>query len=174
MNAASQPKKSTKKSAWVDPDDASLNVSLATTKRLRKLRDAPAEDIVGGAQYEARLRREFERINPAPEWASKARKKVRGEKKRRRVSGDDVEMGGIDSDEDGGMDELLTRTEGVLSMERGSRLDKGMIGIERLRDVNQSAKAEGEIKALSFHPSPRVPVLMAASNDRRVRLFTVS
>ena len=165
------PKVSTSKkaSAWVDPDDATINVSLVTTKRLRKLRDAPSEDVVGGAQYEARLRREFERINPAPEWAMKARKKVREENKRRRIG-----VGEADADDDGGLDELLSRTDGVLSKDRGKILDKGMIGVERLRDVNQSAKAEGEIKALSFHPFPRVPVLMTASTDRRVRLFTVS
>ncbi|EJD04520.1 WD40 repeat-like protein [Fomitiporia mediterranea MF3/22] len=155
---------SKKKAAWMDPDDATLSVSLATTKRLRKLRDAPSDDIVGGTQYEARLRREFERINPAPEWAAKARKRVREEHrtKRRRGSASDVEI-----------EDLLTRTDGVLSTERETRLEKGMIGVERLRDVNQSAKAEGEIKALSFHPFPRVPVLMTASTDRRVRLFTV-
>ncbi|KAL5534753.1 hypothetical protein ACEPAG_1217 [Sanghuangporus baumii] len=164
-----KPAKSTKRSAWVDSDDATLKVSLATTKRLRKLRDAPIEDVVGGTQYEARLRREFERINPAPEWATKARKKTREENKRRRGSISDVDM----SDREEGLDDLLTRADGVLSNERGPRLDKGMIGVERLRDANQSAKAEGEIKALSFHPSPRVPVLMTASTDRRVRLFNI-
>ena len=162
--------KSRKKSAWIDPDDATLTVSLATTKRLRKLRDAPSEDVVGGVQYEARLRREFERINPAPEWATKARKKAREENKRRRGSASDVDT----SDREEGLDDLLTRTDGVLSNERGRILDKGLIGVERLRDANQTAKAEGEIKSLAFHPSPRVPVLMTASTDRRVRLFTVS
>ena len=36
--------KPTKKSAWIDPDDATLSVSLAGTRRLRKLRDVPGED----------------------------------------------------------------------------------------------------------------------------------
>ncbi|THH10581.1 hypothetical protein EW145_g1239 [Phellinidium pouzarii] len=169
------PPRKTKRSAWVDADDAALNVSLAQSTRLRKLRDAPAEDVVGGTQYEARLRREFERINPAPAWASSARKKVRGERKRRDgvEDGDEGDIMSEVGDEGGGLDELLTSTVGVLTSEKGSRLEKGVIGIERLRDANQSAKAEGEIKALSFHPSPRVPVLMTASVDRRVRLFNV-
>ncbi|KAH8111445.1 WD40 repeat-like protein [Phellopilus nigrolimitatus] len=167
------PSRKSSKPAWVDPDDATLHVSLVANKRLRKLRDAPAEDEVGGTQYEARLRREFERINPAPPWAASARKKVRGERKRERESGGDIE-GIIESDRDEvEVDELLTRTDGILATERGTRLEKGVIGIERLRDANQSAKAEGEIKALSFHPSPRVPVLMTASVDRRVRLFNI-
>ena len=72
------------------------------------------------------------------------------------------------------MDALLTRTDGILRESRGRLLEKGVLGIERLRDANISAQAEGEIKALAFHPLPRVPVLMTASTDRRVRLFTVS
>lgn len=174
-----------KKAAWVDPDDATLSVSLATNNRLRKLRDAPTEDKVGGAQYEARLRRQFERINPAPEWAAKARKK-QSEKKRRRESGDVVELELDDADEakrvnndddvdDGeGLEDLFSRTDGIVSKKSTRILEKGTIGVERLRDANQSAKSEGEIKALSFHPSPRVPVLMTASSDRRVRLYNVT
>ena len=49
-----------------------------------------------------------------------------------------------------------------------------MLAVERLRDANQTARSEGNICALEFHPSPRVPVLMTASADRRVRLFNVS
>ena len=173
--------RSTKKPAWTDPDDSTLNVSLTGTKRLRKLRDVPGEDLIGGAQYESRLRREFERINPAPDWATKARKKLHSgddTRKIRRGSGieneggeDDMEME-VEAEEN--VDDLLNRTDGVLSSTRSSTLEKGIIGISRLRDANQSARAEGEIKALAFHPSPRVPVLMTASSDRRVRLFNVS
>lgn len=183
--------KTKKKSAWVDADDSSLSVSLASTRRLRKLRDTLAEDVVGGAQYEARLRREYERLNPAPLWAARARKKLHaGEgagdavRKRRRSSTGvaDANMD-IDEDEDTGSDTLvdvnvlLARTDGILADNkargRGSLLEKGVLGIERLRDANISAQAEGEIKALGFHPFPRVPVLMTASSDRRVRLFNV-
>lgn len=165
---------SKKKAAWMDPDDATLSVSLASQKRLRKLRDTPNEDAVGGAQYEARLRREFERINPAPEWAAKAKTRQR-ERKRRRASGSDGEPGhDSEADDEGaGMKDLLSRTNGIVSGESKTALEKGIISVVRLRDANQSAKAEGQIKALSFHPSPRVPVLMTASSDRRVRLFNV-
>lgn len=164
--------KKKKRTAWVDPDDATLNVSLATQKRLRKLRDAPDEDTVGGPQYEARLRREFERINPAPDWAAKARKQQR-ERKRRRVEADGNDREEGSTDDDAAMDGLLGRTDGIVSEGPRTLLEKGVISISRLRDANQSAKAEGEIKVLSFHPSPRVPVLMTASSDRRVRLFNV-
>ncbi|KAF8496934.1 hypothetical protein BU17DRAFT_103354 [Hysterangium stoloniferum] len=71
-----------KKAAWVDLDDVNIEVSLASDNRLRKLRDAPVEDIIKGRDYETRLRRQFEK-NPDPEWASAARDRLRGQKRRR-------------------------------------------------------------------------------------------
>jgi len=50
--------KSKKGHAWVDPDDAGLEVSLANDNRLRKLRDDPGEDVITGKDYELRLRRQ--------------------------------------------------------------------------------------------------------------------
>lgn len=175
-----KPTRKAKKTAWVDPDDATLSVSLSDAPRLRKLRDNNAEDVVGGSQYEAKLRRAFEKLNPAPTWATAARKKVRlaaGEPRKRQRSdagsaADDVDS--VEDDADVDVSALLTRTDGILREGRGKMLEKGVLSIERLRDGNISAQAEGEIKALAFHPLPRVPVLMTASSDRRVRLFKVS
>lgn len=153
--------------AWVDSDDANIQVSLASHTRLRKLRDAPAEDTVGGREYERRLRRQYEQINPTPEWASKARKKLHP-KRRRSTSGS--ELG--DEVEDV-VPDLLTSTGGISGGKKSKTLTPGIISIDRLRDANQAAPAEGEIKSLQFHPSPQVPVLLTASTDRRLRLFHV-
>ncbi|KAG8729513.1 hypothetical protein FRC12_020915, partial [Ceratobasidium sp. 428] len=48
---------SRKKAAWVDPDDNQLDVSIASDRRLRKLRNSAAEDTISGREYESRLRR---------------------------------------------------------------------------------------------------------------------
>ena len=156
--------KSRKAPAWTDPDDASLEVSLASSTRLRKLRDAPEEDAINGREYERRLRRQFVKMNPTPEWATSAARR-----KRRRTDsdagGDDVE--GLD------MDTLVTSSGGILGHRRRTRLDPGVLSIERLRDANQAAQAEGEINAIQFHPSPQVSMLLIASSDRRIRLFNV-
>ncbi|CDO70967.1 hypothetical protein BN946_scf184829.g76 [Trametes cinnabarina] len=164
-----------KPSAWQDEDDVTLAVSLATDKRRRKLRDALAEDTVGGRDYERRLRRQYEKINPTPQWATNARKRLHGSAAKRRRSGTDSETDeGKDEDEaDGVLDTLLTGTGSVLAGRRAKILPHGTLSIERLRDANLSAKAEGEIKVVQFHPSPQVPVLFTASSDRRLRLFTV-
>ncbi|TFY60987.1 hypothetical protein EVG20_g7224 [Dentipellis fragilis] len=154
------PTKNRKPPAWVDLDDANLEVSLATNTRLRKLRDAPAEDVVNGREYERRLRRQFEKINPTPEWAAAARKKAK-----RQREGSDEEEEGIES--------LLASTKGIASSGKKRVLQSGTLAIERLRDANQAAKADGEIKVVQFHPSPNVPVLLTASADRRIRLFNI-
>jgi len=46
------------RSAWEDPDDAQLRVSIASNKRLRKLRLEESEDTITGHEYENRLRRQ--------------------------------------------------------------------------------------------------------------------
>jgi len=165
--ALPKPKTQKKGPAWVDPDDLDVQVSLASDKRLRKLRDTAAEDEVGGRDYERRLRRQFEKFNPTPQWASDARKK-RSTVKRRRSASPSSSVSEEDLD-------LLTSTGGILEgkQRRSKTLSPKTINIERLRDANLSARAEGELRTVQFHPSPQVPMLLTASADRRLRLFNV-
>ncbi|KAG2072987.1 WD40 repeat-like protein [Suillus decipiens] len=165
QDISQQPKK-TKAPAWTDPDDINVQVSLASNNRLRKLRDAPSDDTVGGREYERRLRRQFEHINPAPNWASSARKK--GERAKRRRSS----ASGSESGEDV-VSELMTSTAGILGTTKSRPILPSTLSIERLRDANQAAPADGEIKTVAFHPSPHIPILLTASADRRLRLFHI-
>jgi len=166
------PPKGRKAPAWTDLDDTTLQVSLASDKRLRKLRDAPSDDAIGGREYERRLRRQYEKINPTPSWASNARKKLHSATSKRARSSTSSGSEAEDESEDI-FPELLSSTGGLLGATKFKALPQGTLAIERLRDANQAAQSEGEIKALQFHPSPQVPVLMTASADRRVRLFNV-
>ena len=45
-------------------------MSLSANPRLRKLRLTEDEDLVNGTEYTQRLRQQFERLYPLPEWAS--------------------------------------------------------------------------------------------------------
>ncbi|KAJ6612263.1 WD40-repeat-containing domain protein [Mycena sp. CBHHK59/15] len=156
--SAAHPLKSRKPPAWEDTSDPPV-VSI-DSNRLRKLRDDPSEIALSGRQYESRLRRQYERINPQPGWAKAAKDRLR--------ETDDV-----------GIDELLSSTSGLLAprsrISRTAVLASGSLSIERLRDANQASAGSGtgEIKSLAFHPSARVPVLCVGSADRRVRLFNV-
>ena len=168
---ASHLPKSRKAPAWTDPDDASLEISLASSSRLRKLRDAPEEDAVKGPEYERRLRRQFVKMNPTPEWATASRRK------RRRTEGADAD---VDADAHANanvatpdLDTLLTSSGGILGRKRRAYLEPGVLAIERLRDANHAAQAEGEVTATQFHPSPQLSMLLVASSDRRIRLFNV-
>jgi len=58
------------KPAWVDSDDERITVSLASNPRLRKLRITESEDLISGREYTKRLRRQFGRLYPVPEWAN--------------------------------------------------------------------------------------------------------
>ncbi|KAH9920333.1 WD40-repeat-containing domain protein [Fomitopsis serialis] len=150
--ALTAPKK--KGPAWTDPDDPALQVSLVADKRRRKLRDAASEDMVGGREYERRLRRQFEKINPTPDWAASARKKLHPTKaKRRRPSTSSTS----ESDEEEGLPDVLADARGVLQQGRKANvIPQGILSIERLRDANLAAKSEGEVKAINGHTNPHL------------------
>ncbi|KAJ8503293.1 hypothetical protein ONZ45_g10983 [Pleurotus djamor] len=154
-----------RKSAWTDPSDEPLSVSVSasdpsTSRRLLKLRDAPNETILSGREYERRLRRQFTKINPEPTWASKARDMVHGKVKRRRssVSGSDGE-GEVDDEEEVMVDHLLTSTSGVLKPGRRSRtLPPTNLDISRLRDANH-ADRRYRLFHIDGHTSPLLQTL---------------
>jgi U3 small nucleolar RNA-associated protein 18 len=167
-------KTTTKIAAWHDPSEP-LAVSL-TTSRLRKLRNAPSETVLTGREYESRLRRQFERINPVPEWAAKARKDAQGKINENKVASEADEEG--EDAENPSIAHLLTSTSGIVSSKKAvprGPLKAGTIQIEKFRDVNHSKQTSnsGEVKAIAFHPSTGVPVLAVGTNDRRVRLYNV-
>ena len=135
------------------------------------------EDIITGKDYESRLRAQFERINPEPAWAKKARGS-----KRKNKTWDEDEEDRTDEDEEENVNDIISSTTGILGdktkmKKRGAVvIPSGTLSIERVRDANQSVQnsGSGEIRVLGFHPKPDVPVLCVATADRRVRLFNVS
>ncbi|CAE6430462.1 unnamed protein product [Rhizoctonia solani] len=153
---------SRKKAAWVDPDDNQLDISIASDRRLRKLRDSAVEDTISGREYETRLRRQFEKVNPVPEWATTR-------SKTRRLS--QTSASGSDSDEEI-VGELTTGPMDIADAPIDA-LPTTELAITRLRDANQAARTDGPVTGIQFHPSSRVPVLMVAGADKRVRLFNV-
>ena len=97
-------------------------------------------------------------MNPTPECATAAARR-----KRRRT----------DSSADGDLDTLVTSSGGILGHRCRTRLDPGVLSIERFRDANPAAQAEGKVNVIQFHPSPHVSMLLITNSDRRIRLFNV-
>lgn len=175
--------------AWTDPASASLVIPLAGgdarandgtrsgTQKLRRLRETPDEKEVSGAEYEMRLRRMYEKLHPRPQWASLDRRSGR--------SGDSTSQTSTARDS---LAHLLSRDAGFVKRSSDNNKDTGKVkksrrslqagklDVQRLRNANEAQGRSNlsQIEALSFHPSARAHVMLAASKDRRLRLFQIN
>ncbi|KAK9237616.1 WD40-repeat-containing domain protein [Lipomyces kononenkoae] len=161
--------------AWVDSDDEQLSISLASTDRLRKLRLAEEEHYINGNEYTARLRSQFQRLYPVPDWANPS-----GQKRKKQSvdpaeseSDDDYEA---EDDEERilAADPLKTLLQDVgryTSKSKAKLLPPSILDISRLRDANQQAPSQAAVQTLSFHPS--LPLLLSAGYDRTLRIYNV-
>eukprot|EP00897_Mesotaenium_endlicherianum_P005819 jgi/Mesen1/5265/ME000263S04374 len=172
--------------AWVDEDEASVSVNLATSNRLRKLRNAEREQRVEGLDYIQRLRRQHARLNPGTGWA-----KLPSQRKPAKPSGDkwldeDVEgedgeeleregegegEGGFDDrEEEGTADDPLLR-QGRLVVRAKGRLPAGILEVTRMRDANEEEPCKGVVQSVQFHSNAQL--LLTASLDKTLRFFQV-
>lgn len=157
------------KPAWSDPSDSTFSISLTSgPSRLRKLRTSAADDRISGAEYEVRLRREFERTKPEPSWVGKARKDKARLKRGREGSDEEDEEDGL---------EAALRSTGAMGYDGrkgGSRLPRGEIDLARLRDANQADPSPSPISSIAFHPLSSDTFLTASSASRRLKLFRLT
>ncbi|KAG0138544.1 WD40-repeat-containing domain protein [Tuber indicum] len=167
--------------AWQDSDDEMLTISLANRGLLRKLRDTETEDLISGKEYSARLRRQFERIYPVPDWAvsDSVRKKARlhgvG------AGSSDEEMDGVGVEEEDGEQEALRSAPSLEEILRSTtnwtrtvpgRLRPGKLTIVRLADGNSNGGSLSMISTLHFHPHH--PLLLSSGPDSTLRLHHIN
>lgn len=153
--------------AWEDSDDERLAISLAGHNRLRKLRLYEGEDVVNGREYTKRLRRQFERLNPVPEWAQTS---IRPAKRRRGSSAGSGSFGSSDEEMDIEDQDLSTLPLARLLQDSSSfsripasttkkpKLRPEVIDIQRTRDI--PGVQPSAIASLNFHPE--FPVLLSS------------
>lgn len=133
---------------WYDSDDERLAVSLVGQAKLRKLRVTESEDVVSGKEYVRRLRRQFQRLHPTPEWANPElaakRRKMNSDDS---DAGSDQEMDSDDEDEQLSMQPLakllqnasdLTRIEDHARSGGKRKLRQEVLDIQRLKDVGKA------------------------------------
>ncbi|CAK9840134.1 small subunit processome, CGI-48 family Utp18 [Schizosaccharomyces pombe] len=146
-------------SIWEDSDDERLMISLQDHSRLRKLRQYEDEDMVNGLQYARRLRTQFERVYPVPEWAKKQ----------------DVTE---EEDEFNALSEKSVIPKSLKSLFKSSvsyinqsskLLAPGTINIKRLKDANFQAPSHSGIRCMSIHPY--FPLLLTCGFDRTLRIY---
>lgn len=158
--------------AWEDSDDERLTVSLAGATRLRKLRTTEAEDTVSGTEYARRLRQQYLRLYPLPEWARDAAASGKKSKGRRRRSS--ASQGGDDSSDASSEDSDDETLDNTLPLEaflrdansfngagarKRRKLRPETIDIQKTRDMPDVHKAA--VSSLSFHP--KHPILLSSS-----------
>jgi U3 small nucleolar RNA-associated protein 18 len=166
--------------AWEDSDDEKIMVSLATHSRMRKLRDTEADDHVTGKEYSRRLRRQFERIYPVPNWARPPKSST----KRRRLSASESESDSemdVDADDEAAQTLsapplaalLASSTNLSLSktLRKATKLRPEVIDIARVTDANANAPSKSAIQCLSFHPTH--PLLLTSGLDSTLRLYHI-
>ncbi|KAF9934781.1 U3 snoRNP protein [Linnemannia zychae] len=156
------------KPAWVDEDDKTLSISLKSVNRLKKLRKEEAEDVVSGLDYEQRLRRQFEKVYPVPNWAQpeESRKRRRG-------------AGAMDSDSDYSDEEQVQEDSSIIMSSKGfieksgrlRALPSESIQVTRVKNANQMAPSNSVVQSVEFHPNSQM--LLTAGFDRTLRLFQI-
>lgn len=134
--------------AWSDSDDERITVSLTSRTQLRKLRKTAEDDLITGKEYSRRLRKQFQLLNPVPEWVQNASKPAR--KKRRTSSGSeatDSSADEMDIDDEGSLsapplarllqdvDALTRTTSSKDGVRKKRRLREGTIDIQRMKDI---------------------------------------
>ncbi|KAI7555598.1 WD40 repeat-like protein, partial [Hortaea werneckii] len=170
--------------AWEDSDDERTMVSLAAQPRLRKLRRTEAEDVVNGREYAKRLRRQFEMLNPRPQWATHAVQKPA--KKKRRLSDpgasdDQASDQEVDMDVDdqlpstAPLSQLLHNAESLVRSSSPGAGKKRKIRPETI-DVQRNKDVPGiqpsAITSLSFHP--QLPLLLSSGPSSTLYLHHIT
>lgn len=170
---------SRRKVLWHDSDDERMTISLASHTRLRKLRDTEDDDVIDGLEYIRRLRRQYERLHPTPDWVQYARKK-------QKLSSEDAESDS-DSDVDISVDPSSVKSLSELLRSAGSltrsarepttttttrtlKLRPETIDIERKKDI--ASTGPSSIDTIQFHPT--YPLLLTAGPSSTVTLYHIS
>lgn len=167
---------------WHDSDDERLTVSLASHTRLRKLRDTEADDVVSGREYIRRLRRQYERLHPTPDWVKYARKKRKMSHKNEDEDSDsesDVSVEGGLSSSVKPLSEILRSTApltkqkpkaGTSTVATSLKLRPEIIDIQRLKDIASSGPSS--VDTIEFHPDH--PLLLTAGPSSTINLYHIS
>ncbi|KAI1007554.1 putative U3 small nucleolar RNA-associated protein 18 [Podosphaera aphanis] len=150
--------------AWEDSDDERLAVSLAGNTRLRKLRVNEDEDIVSGSEYIRRLRRQYERLNPAPPWAHESTRPAK--RQRRSSASSDTSISSNDEDQLESMVKPLTAflqsansfTPTTVSPTKRVKLRPEILDIQQTRPIPTTQPCA--VSSLSFHPE--WPILLSS------------
>lgn len=147
--------------AWHDSDDERAAVSVVND-RAKKLRRSHDETALSGPTYVARLRAQFEKIYPRPEWVDS-------------LESEDIEETESTEDEQPEstarpLDDLLNSTNTYVKTKQ-ALLPPTRLLVTRLKDANIARRAQGPVLCLSFHTLH--PLLLTGGMDKSLRVFYI-
>lgn len=152
--------------AWVDSDDDRLQITVTENNRSKKLRKSHVESQINGREYLQRLRSQFEKIYPKPNW-------IEDEDDSELDNDSENESGDYDNVIDGDINALtkiLERTYNYTTA-NSKLLPPQTLDITRLKDANASHPSHSAIQSLSFHSTK--PILLTGGYDRTLRIYHI-
>ncbi|EDO16461.1 hypothetical protein Kpol_1066p26 [Vanderwaltozyma polyspora DSM 70294] len=152
---------------WSDSDDEKLNVSITTSNRSKKLRTSYQQTKVNGNEYIRRLRAQFEKLYPKPDWVDQ---ESSGENENSDDS-DNEDLEGVTDGDINALTKILSTTYQYKDHTNSKLLPSKQLDILRLKDANISHPSKSAIQSLSFHPFK--PLLLTGGYDRTLRIYHV-
>lgn len=152
--------------AWVDSDDEKATIAL-DLGRSKGLRVAPTETTLSGSSYIARLRSQYEKIYPRPEWADTWGQTEEDE------NDDFAEEASEDASVGANTVTLsaLLKSTNTFAKKSNALLPPGTLSILRLKDANIVRRARSGIQSIAFHPLH--PLLLSGGFDRTLRIYHI-
>lgn len=153
--------------AWNDSDDENAAVTLDLV-RTKGLRVAPSETALAGESYIARLRSQYEKIYPRPEWTETWDNADETEEADN--FDDEAEEDSSVGTNTSALTALLNSTT-TFSKKTTKLLPPNTLNILRLKDANIARRARSGIQSMAFHPSH--PLLLTGGFDRTLRIYHI-
>ncbi|KAJ3105561.1 U3 snoRNP protein [Phlyctochytrium planicorne] len=146
------------KPLWRDESLDEMLIDIADgPNRLRKLRVLDSEYKITAAEYEQRLRRQFEKLHPPPAWANPKRKRGNEDEEE---STNAFDAASVFRSSAALIRKSMARTLGSMTLDA-----------HRVRDGNQMEPSSAVVQSCRFHPA--APILLTAGLDHTIRLFHI-
>ncbi|KAI8907315.1 WD40-repeat-containing domain protein [Gorgonomyces haynaldii] len=124
VDTLGQEEEAQEQQVWEDEDD--IEVNIQDKKRLRKLKTDFEEHTVSGKEYEQRLRKQYEKMHPTPNWAQASAP----------------------------VETVFSTTKKLIKRKTTVNPDK--LDIVRLKDANQAQYSQAVVQQVDFHPNAAV------------------
>ncbi|OBA25150.1 WD40 repeat-like protein [Hanseniaspora valbyensis NRRL Y-1626] len=158
--------------AWEDSDDEHIKINIYQNKRLRKLKRSYDETDMLGVEYVKRLRTQYEKIYPRPEWIDTKDSSDSENEDDENLSDNDTPENEV-NDYNALLKLLKQSNNYTKEANKSSKiLPTDKLTIQRLKDANFKQVAKSGIQAISYHPK-NSNLILTAGYDKSMRLYHI-